>query len=398
MIESMTGPVVIKPEGSRVPLKSWAVDAEAGAIEQATNLTRLPIAQHHVALMPDAHQGYGMPIGGVFFADKAVVPYAVGVDIGCGVSLIETDIRDDEFGGDESWVRELLAQVALDVPVGNGPQAQHREPQGEPFDYGDVSDVARAAIETAEVQLGTLGGGNHFLELQVDPDGRVYFMLHSGSRSVGKKICDHWHRVALALCQRWFTPLPDKELAFLPWATDEAQGYFTDMNVAMAWAEENRRRMAGAVIGAFGKVLKAKAHQVLDVHHNYAAFENHFGHNGIVHRKGSVRARAGERVLIPGSMGTASYIAQGLGNPDSFESCQHGAGRARSRAETRRMVSLADMDAVMAERNVILVTPDRAKVTDESPAAYKDIESVMAASADLVQPLTRLLPLGVVKG
>jgi len=381
------------PFVERVPAKSWAVDIEAGALEQARNLAKLPFAIHHVALMPDAHQGYGMPIGGVLFADQAVVPYAVGVDIGCGVTLIETGLVDPL---DASSIDAILRQIARDVPVGNGPQAQHRAPQGEPYEIPDGSDTMRFAMEAAEVQLGTLGGGNHFLELQRDEDGRVWFMLHSGSRSVGKKVCDYHHKIASQLCQRWHVELPDKELAFLPWDTDEGQAYWTDMNAALAWAEENRRRMAGKVIAAIGQV--GSAWQVLDIHHNYAAFENHFGQNGIIHRKGAVRARAGERVLIPGSMGTASYIAEGLGSADSFQSCQHGAGRARSRGETRRAVSLAAMEAQMAEAGVQLVTPDPAKVTDESSFAYKDIEAVMAASADLIRPITRLTPLGVVKG
>lgn len=380
----------------RVPLKSWAVDAEAGALEQAINLTKLPFAMNHVALMPDAHQGYGMPIGGVLFADKAVVPYAVGVDIGCGVVLIETNWTLHDMEGDP--VYELLQAIARDVPVGNGPQAQHRSAQGEPFDPGEVPAYVTAILESADVQLGTLGGGNHFLELQSDADGRVWFMLHSGSRSVGKKLCDYHHAVASRLCQRWHVDLPDKELAFLPWETEEAQAYWRDMNMALRWAEENRRRMAGKVIAAIGELTGYSAWQVLDIHHNYAAFENHFGHNGIVHRKGAVRARAGEMVLIPGSMGTASYIAEGLGNPDSFMTCQHGAGRARSRAATRRTVTLEQMEAQMADAGVVLVTPDPAKVTDESSFAYKDIEEVMAASADLIKPLRRLTPLGVVKG
>jgi tRNA-splicing ligase RtcB len=383
----------------RVPVKSWAADIEASAMEQAENLARLPFALHHVALMPDAHPGYGMPIGGVLFADKAVVPYAVGVDIGCGVVLIETDLPVDYIYEDAAVVPAILAQIARDVPVGNGPQAQHREAQGESYPIPDgISDTARTAMEVAEVQLGTLGGGNHFLELQRDEDGQVWFMLHSGSRSVGKKVCDYHHGIAATLCRRWHVELPDKELAFLPWDTDEARAYWTDMNACLAWAEESRRRMAGKAIAAIGTVTGAKAWQVLDVHHNYATFENHYGQNGIVHRKGAVRARVGDRVLIPGSMGTASYVGEGLGNPESFQSCQHGAGRMRGRKETERMVTLAQMEEQMAAAGVTLLTPDRSKVRDESSFAYKDIETVMAASAELVQPTKRLTPLGVVKG
>lgn len=395
--EEGTAMIVIQA-GSK-PIKSWAVDPEAGALEQAANLSRLPFVISHVALMPDAHHGYGMPVGGVLFADKAIVPYAIGVDIGCGVALIETDLTT--AGLREDTIAAFLHQVARDVPVGNGPRGGHRQPDGEPFELGlddRGSDVLRAAVQAADLQLGSLGGGNHFLELQADDEGRVWFMLHSGSRSVGKKVCDHWHKVALGLNRRWFSDLPHPELAYLPWETDEARGYWDDMTVALAWAEENRRRMAGKVVGAFGSVFGAKAWPVLDVHHNYAAWEGHDGRNGIVHRKGAVRAQAGETVLIPGSMSTGSYVAEGLGNPDSFATCQHGAGRARSRAATRKLVTLADMDRGLAEAGVQLVTPERESVIDESSVAYKDIESVMAASVDLIRPIRRHRPLGVVKG
>jgi tRNA-splicing ligase RtcB len=392
----MTYRDISKPE-TRVPIYNWAADIEGGALEQATNLANLPFAIDHVALMPDAHQGYGMPVGGVLFADKAVVPYAIGVDIGCGVALIETSATTADLTPD--LVTALLAQIARDVPVGNGPQAQHHEPQGEPFlTTESISEVADKAGQYAAIQLGTLGGGNHFLELQRSDDGRVWFMLHSGSRSLGKKICDHWHKVALGLNRRWHSVLPHDELAYLPWGTEEAKGYWADMTYALAWAEENRRRMIAKVVYAFGRVLKAEAWQVLDVHHNYAAWEAHRGKNGIVHRKGAVRARSGETVLIPGSMGTASYVAEGLGAWQSFETCQHGAGRARSRGATRKMTTLADMDAQLSGAGVTLVTPNREAVIDESVVAYKDIEAVMAASADLIRPLRKHYPIGVVKG
>lgn len=390
-----------------VPVYNWAQEPEAGALEQITNLSRLPFAIHHVALMPDAHQGYGMPIGGVLFADEAIVPNAIGVDIGCGVTIIETDLEEIDLatthGGDRA-VKAFLDQVRRDVPVGNGPGGNNKVPWGEPFEYRDAgrdfapSHVAQQALMSADAQRGTLGGGNHFLELQVGEDGRVYFMIHSGSRSVGKKICDHHHKVALELNRRWHSALPHQELAWLPWKSQEAQAYWDDMNIALLWAEENRRIMAGKVISAFGKVWSAKAWQGIDVHHNYATFENHLGRNGIVHRKGSVRAREGDTVLIPGSMSTGSYVAQGLGNKMSFDTCQHGAGRIRSRAATRKLVSVEQMDIDLKRAGVTLVTPSREKVVDEAHQAYKDIESVMAASADLVRPTMRLRPIGVVKG
>lgn len=388
-------------DSEKKPIYSWAVDAEAGAFEQAKNLANLPFVISHVALMPDAHQGYGMPIGGVLFADKAVVPYAVGVDIGCGVQLIETDLIDSDFGPNEKgFIDQLLNDIYRNVPVGTG--GNHKSPQGEEYKFsyeGDESDFDRllSILTVADLQLGTLGSGNHFLELQQDDAGRVNFMLHSGSRSVGKKICDYWHKVALGLNKLWFSDLPDPELAYLPSDSREGQAYMAEMAIAMDWAEENRRRMAGKVIEAFGK-QGVKAWTTLDIHHNYARWENHLGRNGIVHRKGAVRAGVGEQVLIPGSMGTASYLAEGLGNPLSFKTCQHGAGRLRSRGATRKATTVEAMENTLREANVTLVTRNRESVIDESPMAYKDIETVMEASSDLVTPMRRFTPMGVVKG
>jgi tRNA-splicing ligase RtcB len=391
--------VIGRPERPvRVPIKVWASVVEDGAIEQAVNLANLPFAIDHVALMPDAHQGYGMPIGGVLFADKVIVPYAVGVDIGCGVSLTATQLSVANLDG---RLQALLDGIAAQVPVGNGPGAQFDD-EHNAFDWVktagyEVSDVLIDAIEAAETQLGTLGGGNHFIEVQADEDDRVYVMLHSGSRSVGKKVCDHWHKVASGLNRQWFSDLPHPELAYLPWDTDEARGYFADMSVAMAWAEQNRAAMRTAVEDVLNGMFDEAAypHLITDIHHNYAAWENHRGRNGLVHRKGAVRARQGEVVLIPGSMGTASYVGEGLGNADSFETCQHGAGRARGRNETKRLQTAEQFTASMTG---VLLGGKASEARDEGPFAYKDIETVMADSADLVRPVTRLRPLGVVKG
>lgn len=396
----------IEVEGG-AKILNWANGIEDGALEQATNLALLPFVIDHIALMPDSHKGYGMPIGGVLFADKAIVPNAVGVDIGCGVQLITTDITRDKLT--DELINLFLRQISRDIPTGNGPHGEHEKHNITSdefvFSYKDEWDYDRLwpIFNAAEKQLGTLGGGNHFLELQYADDGSVYFMIHSGSRSVGKKICDYWDALAAELNAKWYSRIPPYKqkgdrLAFLPWDTAEAQGYWQDMTVALSWAEENRRRMAGKVISAFGQILGAKAWTTVDVHHNYAAWENHYGRNGIVHRKGAVKAAVGDVVLIPGSMGTATYIAEGLGNPRSFNTCQHGAGRARSRGETRRSTNLEEMESTLSAAGVTLLTNDRNSVIDESPVAYKDIEIVMEASIDLIRPTKKLYPLGVVKG
>jgi tRNA-splicing ligase RtcB (3'-phosphate/5'-hydroxy nucleic acid ligase) len=384
----------------RVPVKSWASQVEDGTLEQARNLANLPFAISHVALMPDTHQGFGMPIGGVLFTDKAVVPYAVGVDIGCSVTLIDFGVTREQL--DAETLQKIVAQMARDIPVGNGPRGAHEIAR--PPIYGPTlefaTDAARKASIEGEVQLGTLGGGNHFVEIQYDDEAPfgISVMLHSGSRSVGKKICDYHYRVARDLCARWHVALPDPELAFLPWETPEARAYWSDMEAAMKWAEENHRRMAAKVTGAFARYLPAVTGEVVaSVHHNYAAWESHHGRNGIVHRKGAVRAREGEMVLIPGSMGTASYVGLGLGSEASFQTCQHGAGRAMSRHEAARRWDEQALAGIMAEAGVLMAGEAKG-ATDEAPGAYKLIETVMADSADLVKPARRLRPLAVLKG
>lgn len=379
-------------------IRNWATQVEPGALAQAENLAQLPFVISHVALMPDAHQGYGMPIGGVLFADRAVVPYAIGVDIGCGVILQRTDLTVEEAA---ERMDEIGSAVLAAVPVGNGPQAEHQTPQEWPDDLATWPEwIQPEWISKVQHQIGTLGGGNHFIELQADEEGHVYVMLHSGSRSLGKKICDHFHKVALGLNQRWHSALPDKELAYLPWDSDEAHAYWDCMQYALRFAEHNRARMLARVNDALSSNTTIGASQVIvDCHHNYATWENHKGKNGIVHRKGAVRARVGENVLIPGSMGTGSYWARGLGNPDSFETCQHGAGRAMSRGAARRMYSGVDeMLSELEAAGTKVYTPDAREVVDEAPRAYKDIESVMEASTDLVEVVQRLRPLGTVKG
>ena len=390
-------PWVIKP--GKVPIKSWALEVEGNALEQATNLSNLPFAIRHVALMPDAHAGYGMPIGGVLFADGAVVPYAIGVDIGCGVALVETDLTVETLSAAE--LAATLEAIAAGVPVGTSgqPKAVDRNAALAEIALDLPASVDRNWFDRAVNQLGTLGSGNHFLELQRDAAGAVFVMLHSGSRSLGKTICDAFHKRALAENRRWRSALPHDELAYLPVGTDGYVGYWAAMTFALRFAEVNRTRMLDVVEAAFGAHTRAgRFERVVDVHHNYAAWENHFGQNGIVHRKGAVRARAGEVVLIPGSMGTASYVGEGLGNAESFATCQHGAGRAMSRTAARKSKTSAEVYDEMAALGVALLSGDPNTVAEEASFAYKDIEAVMAASTSLVRPIRRLTPLGVVKG
>lgn len=391
-------------EGGRLPILSWAAEVDEATLRQARNLADLEVARHHVALMPDAHVGFGMPIGGVLLTEDAVVPYAIGVDIGCGVQVARTNlVWGDGFGPEK--LRKVLRQVQHDIPTGF---ASHKAPPMSAdrllelvrLDLPDRTAVPRAIFEGARRQVGTLGGGNHFLEVQRESEtNRVYFMLHSGSRSLGKKLCDLHAKNALAWCRATGRELPDKDLAWLPLDSAEGTAYWSAMSFALRWAEINRRTMMDAVESAFRK--HASVHEfdrLVDIHHNYAAPETHGGTQGIVHRKGAVRAAAGQTVLIPGSMGTASYIGEGLGSAESFETCQHGAGRVLGRNAAKRLKSPEQVREEMAAWGIEFVSNEPRSSAEEAAFAYKDIESVMAASADLVRPVKRLVPLGVVKG
>jgi tRNA-splicing ligase RtcB len=383
----------------RVPILSWAPELEATALAQATNLSNLSFAIDHVALMPDAHAGYGMPIGGVLFADRAVVPYAIGVDIGCGVSLVETDLTVETLG--QRDLRRVLEAIEEGVPVGtrHQPRPVNRARAEEEIGLALPASIPDPWFAHAVDSLGTLGSGNHFLELQRDDAGHVHVMLHSGSRSLGKAICDAFQARALAHVRARGLPLPHSELAYLPDDTDLHHDYWAAMTFALRFAEVNRCRMLDVVERAFARHTRiARFARVVDVHHNFAAVESHLGTTGIVIRKGAVRAAAGDTVLIPGSMGTASYVAEGLGNRDAFETCQHGAGRAMSRHAARRAMTPDAVYAEMSRLGVALHAGDRRTVAEEAAFAYKDIETVMAASASLVRPTKRLTPLGVVKG
>jgi len=383
----------------RIPILSWAPSLDPGAHDQAVNLANLPFAISHIALMPDTHSGFGMPIGGVLFADAAVVPYGIGVDIGCGVSLARTDVTVEKLK--RGRLDRVLEAIEHSVPTGLRSHGHHVDRVEAEREIGLElpASIEKAWFDHAIDQLGTLGSGNHFLEVQRDDEGRVYVMLHSGSRSLGKTICDAYYKRALALNERWHTPLPDRQLSSLPTGTPEYEAYWSAMEYALRFAEVNRARMMAAAEAAFrGATAMTSWEREVDIHHNYAAWENHGGRNGIVHRKGAVRARAGETVLIPGSMGTASYVAAGLGNPQAFETCQHGAGRAMSRTAARKQKSPDQVYAEMKKLGVELLCSSPRDVAEEAAFAYKDIEEVMTASSDLLHPLIRLTPLGVIKG
>ncbi|MCR5839286.1 MAG: RtcB family protein [Kiritimatiellae bacterium] len=404
-------------EGWKMPVKSWCENCEDGAVKQAANLARHPALFHHVALMPDAHQGYGMPIGGVVAAENAVIPAAVGVDIGCGMIATETDIPAERFA-DMAFRRAFQERLKERIPVGEG--VSHKTTQDwEGFEEYTANNGMRSDLWPSKLDrmnLGSLGGGNHFIELQKstaldgsgDPEGgaKVWLMIHSGSRNLGKRIEEHYHKIASRLCTRFRVPLADPDLAFLPIEEKDGHDYFTDMLFALRYAKENRRRMMEAMKETLLEFApEANFLRTIDIHHNYAACEEHFGRKVFVHRKGATSAKLDEIGVIPGSMGTASYIVRGLGNPDSFMSCSHGAGRRMSRiaASTTLTVEECDkaMDGIVCERWHKYKGYGKAKGRldlSEAPQAYKDIEDVIASERDLVEPLVRLVPLASLKG
>jgi tRNA-splicing ligase RtcB len=382
--------------GQRVPIKSWCDPIEDGAMAQAIDLSRLPFLHRHVALMPDCHQGYGMPIGGVIACKDVIIPNAVGVDIGCGMVAVQTDALVSEI--ETAHVKKIMGLVRQSIPVGFKHHQDDQHWSG--FDSAPDIPVVQQQLKSARKQLGTLGGGNHFIEIQKGDDGFVWLMLHSGSRNFGYKIAKEYNDRAVKECERWYSDIPNKDLAFLPIGSRDALEYISAMNYALDFALASRAYMMERFEEAAHKVLGCSIGDRTNIHHNFAALENHFGKNVWVHRKGATMARKGQTGIIPGSMGTPSYIVEGLGNPESFMSCSHGAGRSMGRAEASRNLLVEDCDKAMEGVIFGRWGKDRKGRIDlgEAPGAYKDIESVIEAELDLVRPVVKLWPLGVVKG
>ncbi len=393
-----------KPDNG-VPIYSWCNNLEKGAIEQIENAAKLPFAFHHVAIMPDGHQGYGAPIGGVMATNHVIVPNFVGVDIGCGMCAVKTNLTLDDLSVDK--LKQVMGEIRKAVPVGFN---HHKEPCDileMPSLYPSIigtskedckTPIVKHQFESARKQLGTLGGGNHFIEIQKDEHGCIWIMIHSGSRNLGKQVADHYNNVAKDLNAKWHTVVFQKaDLAFLPFETPEAKAYFAEMNYCLEFSKANRTKMLTAIKGCFNAILPTTFGEALDIQHNYAAWENHFGKNVIIHRKGATMARAGQQGIIPGSQGTCSYIVEGLGNSDSFMSCSHGAGRRMGRKEAERTLVLADEIKAMDNKGIIHGIRSKGEL-DEAPSAYKNIDIVMAEQSDLVKIVTRLEPMGVIKG
>lgn len=395
---------------SRVPIKLWTdgVQVEDAAMQQLRNVASMPFVNPHVAAMPDVHWGMGATVGSVIPTEKVIIPAAVGVDIGCGMMATRLNLTASDLPDTLSSIRS-----AIEAAIPHG-----RTDNGGPMDRGAWGDVAisnqmgaldglaaiiakhpklERASKRAPHHLGTLGTGNHFIELCLDESQRVWVMLHSGSRGIGNAIGTYFINLAKEEMTRWMIALPDADLAYLP----EGSQYFSDYIEAVHWAQgfamANRQHMMNSALFAIEQSLGRPIESDLEAvncHHNYVAKENHFGRNVWLTRKGAVRAREGDLGIIPGSMGAKSFIVRGKGNPHSFCSCSHGAGRSMSRAEAKRRFTVEDHVAatlgVECRKDV--------EVIDETPAAYKSIDAVMAAQADLVEIVHTLKQVVCVKG
>ncbi len=388
----------------KMPIKMWLDDIEPSALNQARNLANLPFVFKHIALMPDAHCGYGMPIGGVLATRGVVIPNAVGVDIGCGMCAVKTSLTEitvenlKNILGSEKHGMGIRARVPVGFKHHETAQDSRLLPEPTPLERVKNS-VAAKNLQPATKQVGTLGGGNHFIEIQKGDDGHIWLMVHSGSRNIGLKVAKHYNSMAMKLNERWHSNVPRKwELAFLPLDSNEGWDYLIEMQYCVDFALANRKLMMQRITEAVSEIMgEVEFEAPINIAHNYAAQEVHFGEKVIIHRKGATRARSDELGIIPGSQGSKSYIVTGKGNPESFSSCSHGAGRAMGRKQAQRTLDLAvekkhldDLGVVHGMRSV--------HDLDEAASAYKDINTVMANQQDLVDIAVALRPLAVMKG
>lgn len=398
----------IKKEGMKVPLKIFSEkdSIEQECIEQMIRVSSLPFVQHHTALMPDGHFGKGASIGSVIPTKDVIVVNLVGVDIGCGMCAVKTSLTEI----DTPTLKKILSEIRKVVPVGFD---HHKEKQditlmpipkdGGSVNYPKISEQFISALK----QIGTLGGGNHFIEIQKGSDGHIWVMIHSGSRNLGKQVADYYNKLAIQLNEKWFSSVPKKwELAYLPLDSEEGETYIREMNYCVEFALANRKLMMDRIVEIFentypragdGVYPEIVAEPMINIAHNYARMENHFGQNVMVHRKGATLATQDTVGIIPGSQGTKSYIVRGKGNPESFNSCSHGAGRKMSRSQAEKELNLEEEMKKLDDKGILHAIRGK-KDLDEASGAYKPIDVVMKNQEDLVEILVELEPLAVIKG
>lgn len=401
----MTIKIAFKEENSR-PVKIWTEHVEDSALTQLKNISRLPfIHSNGVAAMPDVHMGVGASVGTVIATDGAIIPSAVGVDIGCGMNAVRLSLKASDLPDSLKAIRN---QIERDIPLGAGGAHKGEGHKNEAF--GRMPLVSHSAtlpsklneihsnwVDKALSQLGTLGSGNHFIELCTDENQDVWIMLHSGSRGIGNMIGSYFIEKAKKRMEQYFITLPDDNLAYLPEETDDFNEYVEAVGWAQNYALENRRLMMETVIAALRRHIPIEftiTQEAINCHHNYVEKENHFGRNMWVTRKGAIRARKGDLGIIPGSMGQKSYIVRGKGNLESYCSCSHGAGRSMSRSEARRRFTVEDLK----EQTKGVECPKTDAVLDEIPSSYKDLDIVMGNQSDLIEIVHTLKAIMNVKG
>jgi tRNA-splicing ligase RtcB len=370
---------------------SWASTLEPDALVQAERTAAMPFVVTPLALMPDAHLGKGSTIGSVIATEGAIIPAAVGVDIGCGMAAVRTSLTSMDLPDDLSGLHDRIRKV---VPAGVG--QGHGDRTVDVFDkIGKPAgtELSHKQEDTTRAQFGSLGSGNHFVEVCLDEEDRVWIVLHSGSRGIGNQLAVQHIKVASGIMKDYFIDLPDPDLAFLAQGTEQFTRYVSDLIWAQSYAAANRAWMVGQIMEQFwdfvgGLDERHNADPVINCHHNFTQQEHHRGRNLWVTRKGAIQARVGMKGIIPGSMGTKSYIVEGLGNPASFESCSHGAGRVMSRTAAFKNLSVESLRHEMEGKT--WNDTEAEKLVDEHPAAYKDIDQVMEDQKDLVRPLHTL--------
>lgn len=385
-------------ETSHVPVKIWSEGVEAEALAQLENVARLPFVFKHVAVMPDVHAGRGATIGSVVATKGAICPASVGVDIGCGMMAVKTGLNAAQVA---EKVAEIRHSIERSIPVGF---ERNRNLTLFVENWSGWREVRNHPVhpwsmfEKSAAQLGSLGGGNHFIEVCLDEIGAVWIMLHSGSRNIGKVLAEKHIDKAKGLMKQMFIGLPDPDLAYFAQGTPEFSAYVEDVRWAQSYAMFNRQEMMRRILKDLGHMFNGgvpiEPEFSVNCHHNYLEWEHHYGENVIVTRKGAVRAREGDFGIIPGSMGTRSFIVRGKGNPESFNSCSHGAGRRMSRTKARATFTLEDL----AQQTAGVECRKDIGIVDEIPGAYKDIDLVMANQSDLVEILYTLKQIMCVKG
>ena len=386
------GKAIITTE--KLPIKLWLKKEQMddGALEQARNLANLPFAFKHIAIMPDTHQGYGMPIGAVLATKGVIIPNAVGVDIGCGMCSLRTNLTDI----DTDDLKDIIKIIRNTIPVGFARHTAAQDQALMPQLTGNLP-IVKQEYDNALYQIGTLGSGNHFIEVQKGSDGYIWIMIHSGSRNMGFTVANHYHDLAKQLNSAAGEDISN-DLAYLPESSEYFQLYKNEMNYCLEFALANRTLMMERAKAAFREILPdVEFADFINKPHNFAAEEEHFGETVIVHRKGATRARKGEWGMIPGSQGTRSFLVKGKGEAQSFQSCAHGAGRIMSRAQARKRLDLKEEVKALKEQGILHAIRSR-KDLDEAPGSYKDIDEVMNNQKDLVEIHIELQPLAVVKG